>query len=241
MSYKSSPTSVINKYEKRRQMMPFFLGVLAGVLALLGILIIVMVVAGANNPFSAMFATKTPTPTMTFTPSPTPMPTETPTITPTAGPTDTPTNVGAQQYVVKADDTCTTLATTFGVDLELLMAINNLDQSCLIYPGTTIIIPAQSQTMPTRTPLPTGLPRGTTITVTVENGDTLQSLADEFDSTVADILLRNKDLTDVNSIYVGQKLTIRINLATRTPTLAPTSTLAVPLKSTPTATPTKKP
>lgn len=237
MNNKNSPKSVIGKFEKRRQMMPFFLGVLAGFLALLGILIIVMLVAGANNPISGLFATKTPTPTITFTPSPSPLPSDTPTMTPTEGPTETPQPAGMQSYVVVSGDNCVSIADTFKVDLELLLAMNNLDQYCSIIPGQTITIPAQGQTMPTRTPIATGQPRGTTITVKVESGDTVQSLADEFDSTVADILARNKQLTDQNSIQVGQILTIRINLVTKTPTLAPTSTPAVNTTKLPTTTP----
>jgi LysM repeat protein len=237
MNNKNMPKSVINRFEKRRQMMPFFLGALAGFLALLGILIIVMVVAGANNPFSGLFATKTPTPTMTFTPSPSPLPSDTPTITPTAGPTETPVPVGPQQYVVLSGDNCVSIADAFKVDLEVLLAINNLDQNCSIIPGQTIIIPAQDAVMPSRTPLPTGLPRAYEITVTVQSGDSLKSLADEYDSTVDDIMKVNK-LTDANTIYVGQKLLIRINLQTKTPTLAPTSTSANLVTPKPSATPT---
>lgn len=240
MNSKNSPKNVISRFEKRQKMMPFFLGALAGFLAMLGLVIIVMVVAGANNPFAGIFATKTPTPTITVTPSPSPLPSDTPTITPTAGPTETPVPVGPQQYVVQSGDNCVALADSFGVNLEVLLALNNLDQNCSIIPGQTIIIPAQNAVMPTRTPLPTGLPRGTVIMYTVESGDSLQSIADEFDSTIADIKSQNK-LTDENAIYVGQVLKIRINLATRTPTIAPTSTpgnLVTPL---PSATPTKKP
>jgi len=218
-------------------MMPFFLGALAGFLALLGIAIIVLVVAKANNPFSGLFATKTPTPTVTFTPSPSPLPSDTPTITPTEGPTITPTYAGPQQYQVQAGDNCVSIADNFGVDLEVLLALNSLDNNCSIVAGQIIIIPAQGQTLPTRTPLPTGLPRATVITVTVQTGDSIQSLADEFDSTVADIVSENK-LTDANSIYIGQVLKIRINLQTKTPTLAPTSTPANLVTPPPTRTPT---
>jgi LysM repeat protein len=182
-----------------------------------------MVIAKAN-PLSGLFATKTPTPTMTFTPSPSPLPTDTPTITPTLGAT-TPTYTGPQQYQVLSGDNCVTIAKSFNVDLEVLLAVNNLDENCNIIPGQAITIPAQGQTMPTRTPLPTGLARGFEITVTVQTGDSIKSLADEYDSTTDDIVKRNK-LADANTIYVGQKLSIRINLTTKTPTLAPTSTLA---------------
>jgi len=238
MSLKSSPKSVSHNNGKRQQMMPFFLGALAGFLALLGILIIVMVVAGANNPFAGMFATKTSTPPVTFTPSPSPLPSDTPTITPTEGPSITPSPVGPQQYVVQSGDNCNSIATAFEVDLEVLLVLNSLDQNCSIIPGQTIIIPAQDAVMPTRTPLPTGLPRATTITVTVQSGDTIRSLADEFDSTVDDIVKLNK-LADENTIYIGQKLQIRINLVTKTPTLAPTSTPANLVTPKPSVTPTK--
>jgi LysM repeat protein len=239
MNNKNSPKSVINRFERRRQMMPFFLGALAGFLALLGIMIIVIVVAGANNPFSRAFATKTPTPTMTLTPTVTPLPTNTPTITPTSGPTNTSTPAGAQYYLVLANDTCWSIMTAFKVDLDVLLALNNLDQNCSIYPGETIIIPAQDASLPTRTPLPTDFPRGSIITVVVQLGDTLQSLADEFNSTVEDIVKLNK-LANANAISPGQTLQIRYMIATRTPTLVPTSTkakvnLVTPL---PTATPT---
>jgi LysM repeat protein len=234
MSDKNSPKNVINRFEKRQQMMLFFLGALAGILALLGIFIIVLVVAGANNPVKGLFATKTPTPTVTFTPSPSPLPSETPTITPTEGPTATATYVGPQQYVVVSGDYCSTIADAFKVDLEVLLAINGLDQNCNIIPGQTITIPAQGQTMPTRTPLPTDTARGTVITVTVRSGDTLQSLADEFNSTVDDIVKRNKITND--TIYVGQTLQIRYLIATRTPTIAPTSTPAKLVTPLPTAT-----
>jgi peptidoglycan DL-endopeptidase LytF len=238
MNNKNSPKSVINRFEKRQQMMPFILGALAGILALLGILIIVLVVAGSHNPLRGLFATKTPTPTLTFTPSPTPLPTDTPTITPTEGPTATATYTGPQQYVVVSGDYCSTIADAFGVDLEVLLAVNGLDNNCNIVPGQTLTIPAQGVTMPTRTPLPTDTARATKITVVVQSGDTIHSLADEFDSTVDDILKMN-NLTDENTIYVGQTLTIRVFLVTKTPTLAPTSTpahLVTPLPKTVTAT-----
>ncbi len=239
MSIKFSPKNVINKNNKRQQMMPFFLGALAGFLALLGILIIVMVVSGARNPFKAMFATNTPTPTITLTPSITPLPSETPTITPTEGPTATNTPAGPQQYVVQAGDNCWSIAQAFEVDLLVLLQVNNFGNACPIVAGDTIIIPAQNAELPTETPLPTDLARGTIIIYTVKLGDTLQSIADKFNSTIESIKNLN-NITDENSIKVGDQLKVRYMIATRTPTLAPTSTRGNVVTPLPSKTPTPK-
>jgi LysM repeat protein len=240
MSIKFTPKNVIKKSDKRQQMMPFFLGALAGFLALLGIFIIIMVVVGARNPFALMFATDTPTPTVTLTPSPSPLPTETPTITPTSGPTATETPAGPQQYMVKADDNCWSIASAFGVDLLVLLQANNFGNTCPIVPGQTIIIPAQDAQLPTETPIPTDLARGTIIVYTVKLGDTLQSIADKFNSTIESIKTLNT-ITDENSIKVGDQLKVRWLLATRTPTIAPTSTLGNLVTPLPSKTPTPKP
>ena len=101
-----------------------------------------------------------------------------------------------------------------------------------------ILIPVPGQELPTATPLPTGLPRGTVIDYTVQTGDTLAIIAAKFNSTVDDIIKRNK-ITDPNKINAGQVLKIAVNLVTPTPTRAPTLT---PLPATqtmpaPTATP----
>lgn len=239
MSINFTPKNVVNKKNNRQQMMPFFLGALAGFLALLGILIIVMVVAGARNPFAAMFATDTPTPTITLTPSNTPPPTDTPTITPTEGPTPTNTPAGPQQYIVQQDDNCWSIANAFGVDLLVLLQVNNFGNDCPIAPGDTIIIPAQNAELPTETPLPTDLARGTIIEYTVKLGDTLQLIADKFDSTIESIKNLN-NITNENSIKVGDKLRVRYLLATRTPTLAPTSTRGNVVTPQPSVTPTPK-
>ena len=68
---------------------------------------------------------------------------------------------------------------------------------------------------------------GTRIDYTVQAGDSIRSIADQFNSTVEDILAINKDkIDDENNIPVGVILVVRVNLVTPTPTFAPTSTLA---------------
>jgi LysM repeat protein len=229
MNTKENPQDVINKFAKRQRYMPYIIGGLAGVLVLVGVLLILSVATGSGNLFASIFSTRTPTSTATFTPTATvPSPTPTQTFTPSATPTETttPTPSGPQYYTVQDGDDCWSLASAFEVDLLVLLAINNFPLgTCPIQPGMQILIPAPGQQLPTATPLPTGLPRGYEITYTILSGETLADLATRFNSTVEDIMQIN-DIEDENLIYVGQVIKIRINLVTPTPTKAPTSTLS---------------
>jgi LysM repeat protein len=247
MSGKDSPQNVIKKFENRQKMMPYFLGGLAGVLVILGIFIIVTVVSGQKKPFSGLFSTKTPTATVTSTPtatqpSPTPSMTPTETLTPTPEASATPSK--PFQYVVKEGDDCWTIAYNNNADLLYMQQINLFTDpanTCPISPGDTIWIPAPGQKMPTPTRVPDDVARGTTYEYTIQSGDTLATIASYFNSTVDDILLHNK-IKDQNAINVGDKINVRANIATPTPTLRATSTLAnqTPGLPTPSVTATPK-
>ena len=243
MNNSDNPQSVIKKFEKRQKMMPFILGILAGILALVGIFIIIAVVSGSKKPFSGLFATKTPTATSTFTPTatvPTPTASNTPIPTETATPTLTATASGPQIYEVKANDNCYTLAAQFDVNIDVLLTINNFPNgTCPIVPGQKIIIPAPGQKLPTPTPIPSDLPRGTVLEYTIQSGDSLATIASYFNSTVEDIIAKN-GITDLNMIYPGQVIKVRVNLVTPTVTRQATSTL-VGSPATATPTPTVKP
>jgi LysM repeat protein len=79
------------------------------------------------------------------------------------------------------------------------------------------------------------LPKGTTVTYTVQPGDSLAGVAGIFNSTVEDIVELN-ELPDANAIFVGQELQVRVNLVTPTATRPPTSTPRTPVPpGTPTA------
>ena len=84
----------------------------------------------------------TPTNTATLTPTITETPTITPTFTPSA----------PYEYVVQEDDNCAVISEKFDVDVEVLLYLNNLDSSCIINVGQTILIPAPGQELPTATP-----------------------------------------------------------------------------------------
>lgn len=227
MSGKKSPQSVIDSYKKRQKTTPFIVWGLAVLVIAVGIIILVIWFTGPNAPAIALFSSKTPTPTSTYTPTPvTPTSTHTltATITETPTPSLTPTPSGPFEYTVQEDDTCFDLSMEYQVDLLVLLAINNFSPNeCPIHPGDKILIPAPGQELPTPTPLPENLPRGTRIEYVVQTGDNLDTIAAKFNSTVEDIMLQNK-ITNKNKINVGQILIIRVNLVTPTPTRPPTNT-----------------
>lgn len=227
MSGKDSPQNIIDSYKKRQRMMPYLVWGLAALLVIVGIVLLVVWFSGPSGPKLGLFSSATPTasPTPTVTPvTPTATASLTPTITETPVPSVTPTPSGPFEYTILEGDTCFDLAIEYDVDLLVLLAINNFaPNECPIRPGDIILIPAPDQTLPTATPLPTNLARGTKIEYTVQSGDSLDSIAAKFNSTVEDIMAQNK-ITDKNKINVGDILIIRVNLVTPTPTRAPSLT-----------------
>jgi LysM repeat protein len=225
-------SNTIESYRKRRkQPLPLILGIAAVLLVVVGIVIVV--ISLSNGGFT-LFATKTPTPTNTFTPTNTLEPTETPTITPTPTITNTPTASGNYSYVVKEGDYLSTiiqdqgLADTKNALIIIYMLNPTIDPNTgFITVGQTIILPPPNSVIPTPTPLPTGLARGAKITYRVMPGDSLGSIANQFNSTVADIVLLNKTLLTNGAsslIYPGQLLVVPVNLVTPVPTANPTAT-----------------
>lgn len=237
------PQDVIDSYRKRQQnarRAPLVLGV-AALLLIVGIGALIFWLVGPGAPSFSLFATDTPTPTNTATVTLTPTATNTPTVTPTetATPTVTvtPTVAGPFIYQVVEGDSCFAIAVKFKVDILLLITINNLDPSCPIKVGDKLTIPGPETALPTATEIPSNLRPGTKIEYTVQTGDTLGSIALQFNSTV-DAIKEENDITDENAILVGQKLIIPVNLVTAVPTatLGASATPAPPGQPTPTST-----
>ena len=252
MDMKNSPQKVIGSFRRRQQLMPFIIGGLAVLLVAIGVIILVVWFTGPNHPAISFLTSATPTPTNTATSTPvtptvTPTPTETETITSTITNTTTPT--GPYEYTVKELDNCWSIAKTFKVDLDVLLALNNFAPGqCPIVPSQKILIPAPGQALPTETPIPSDIAKGTKINYYVKPGDTMFKIAAQFNSTIEQILLATNDynkknnlpaITDQAKINVGQMLIIPLNIATATPTRAATSTSAVSKTSPATVTPTK--
>lgn len=229
MDEKDSPQKVIDSYQKRQQVMPFLIGGLAILFVMIGVIILIVWLAGPNHPALSLFASATPTPTMTYTDTVTPSPTLTATITPLPTLTGTPTNTATPnapfEYTVQQGDSCYGLAEKFNVELIVLLTINNFTDGCPIQPNQKIIIPYPGQKLPTDTPLPTDIARGTKIDYTIQPGDTIGSIASKFNADVEEIKKDNK-ITDANLIQVGDKLTIKVNMVTPTKTIMASSTPA---------------
>ena len=234
---KKSAQSVISSYRKKQKSGPVLGIILAVILILAGIVIVIVWAVGNGSGGGLhLFATKTPTPTETPTPTPvtpTATATNTPTVTNTPTITPTPTASAPFEYVVQEDDNCTTIAEQFDVDIEVLLALNNLDSSCFIRVGDIIMIPAPGQQLPTATPLPADILPGTKIEYRVRSGDTLSQIAIRFNSTIEKIILETnkyrtinkiKLITDNNDILVGDILIIPVNIVTPVPSATATRT-----------------
>lgn len=165
-----------------------------------------------------LFPSDTPTPTVTYTPSSTPTITSTPSVTPIPS---TATASAPFLYTVELGDTISSIAEKFDVNFIIIMVLNGLNNDSVLFVGQELIIPDPNMALPTPTALPTGLRRGDEIEYLVLSGDTLDSIANEFFSTV-DAILEANDLTDPNQIFIGQLLLVPVNLVTATPGPSPT-------------------
>ena len=229
----SSTSSVISSYRKRRQRRGSnLIVILAALLFIGGIILLILWLSGSGKPLKNLFATDTPTPTMTSTPTITPIPTETPTITSTPTETATSTPAAPFAYTVQEGESLATIAGKYNLGdngILLLLALNpTIDPvTQIVFVGQQIIVPNPGMQLPTATPIPPGLPRGTKVDYIVQPGDSLAAIASKFNSTADDIITENK-LEDPNAIFVGQLLVIPVNMVTTTATRPPTSTPSTP-------------
>lgn len=222
MSESDNAQNVIESYRRRQQRSPFLLWGLAVVLVIIGLLALALWLTGDNRPPLAFFASATPTATDTPTPTDVPpSPTATPvppTPTETTSPTPTITASPSEPfiYVVQEGDTCFSIAEQFNIDIVTLLAVNDLDSDCAIFPSTELVVPPPGAQLDTPTPIPDDF--FGRIEYRVQVGDTLDSIAIQFNSTVDAILDLNDDLENPNEIFAGQILTIPVNLVTPAPT-----------------------
>lgn len=212
-----SAAEVIEAYRRRRErMIPLLMGGAAVLLLVVGLVLVVLWITGDNPPqLPAVFASDTPTPTETPTPLP---PTATPTITPTPTVTLTPTPSGPRVYIVQENDTLSSIAEQFEVALDVLIAYNpEIAAGGTILVGQEITIPAPDAEFPTSTPLPENLVPGSEIEYLVRAGDTVATIAAEFNST-EEAIIETNDLENPNDIRIGDILLVPIDLVTPVPT-----------------------
>lgn len=237
MSNRQSYRSYKEARERRQRYGPLIMGAVAIMLVAVGILLIFMWVRGSSFNLGQQ---DTPTPTIPATDTPQPpsvTPTDTliPTNTPTPTETLVPTPAEPFSYLVQPGDSLITIAEQFNVDFVAIMLLNNLTNESILFAGDEIIIPNPDMGLPTPTPLPTGLFRGAIIEYFVLPGDSLQLIAEQFLSTVEEIMEEN-ELEDDSTIFPGQILRIPYQIIT--PTIGPSETPVPQDTPTPTFTPT---
>jgi LysM repeat protein len=193
-------------------------GIILGVLIIVGIVVGVSYYQGnVDQVAQAVENTPTLTPTTFFTPTATGTPTPTRTITPT--PTPTP-----RVHVVERGQTLIFVAQLYGVPLDTLINLNNIEDVRALSVGQTLLIPPEASRVGGSDRLPAQM------VYVIEEGDTLSSIAYERGTTIEAIMAANPDI-NLDLIFPGQELVVP--LSTPTPTLTPT-----PL---PTKTPTPGP
>jgi LysM repeat protein len=204
-------SDVIQAYRRRRQrMVPFLLGALAVVLLVVGIVLVVVWFTGDNPPeLPGALRRDTETPEPTDTPQP---PTETPRPSNTPLPSPTPTPSGPITYVVEEGDSLSSIADQFQVTIDMLIAVNDLEDPNNIGVGTELIIPDPEAELPTETALPETLVPGSTIEYTVS--------AERFNSTV-DAIAEANDLDPADVLFVGLQLLVPVEIVTPVPTDTP--------------------
>jgi len=202
-------------------------------LVVLGFILLVVWLTRPGQPLGQYFATDTPTATVTFTPTSTSTPTATATITETSTITVTATPSEPFDYVIQEGDSLDALAQRFNLGPDGVLLIYYQNQPVMeanggvIFVGQTIKIPLPGTVLPTTTPLPANLGRGTKVEYRVLPGDTLAGIAVRFNS-LADEIIKENDIADANALRAGDILQIPVNLVTATPTLPATSTPITP-------------
>ncbi|MBK7894760.1 MAG: LysM peptidoglycan-binding domain-containing protein [Anaerolineaceae bacterium] len=123
------------------------------------------------------------------------------------------TAVSALTYTVAWGDTLTRIANRFGTNITTILQANpQINNPNLIYVGQQLEIPTGENPTPTPTPPPGNTPTPTppptgSQTYIVQPGDTLSSIARRFNTTI-NAIAQASGISNINLIYVGQRLTI---------------------------------
>lgn len=195
-----------------------------GLLALfLGIGAIIVFFALKQTPEAAVQPTTTSTVTATATETQTPTITPLPTLTNTPQPSSTPVT-----YLVKANDTCLSIAAFFDVSVQSIITLNNLPTAC-----NTLGI-NQALQIPQPTPTVTAMPSATyslaeqteaaceKVEIIVQSTDTLLSISTIYNVPMDAI--REENGLSGDTVFLGQPLVIPLCRKFATPGPTPTAT-----------------
>ena len=100
------------------------------------------------------------------------------------------------RVTVRAGDILSLIALEYGVSTQSIMNANGISNPDLLFMGQELIIPGVSQTVST-----------TSVIVTVEWGDSLSAIAEDYGVSVASLMEAN-GITNANSIFAGQELKV---------------------------------
>lgn len=110
---------------------------------------------------------------------------------------DTNENTNSTIYTVVRGDTLSEIALKYDTTVSNLVRLNNISNPNLIYPGQKLIISNTTNL---------GNECGKVL-YTIKRGDTLTKIANEFDTTISEIVSLN-NIKNANLIYAGE--TIRV-------------------------------
>lgn len=111
-------------------------------------------------------------------------------------------NTETLYYTVQSGDTLWRIARQYGTTVQEIVAINQIENPNLIYPGQTLKIITNS-TVPGTEIRKTG-----SIIYIVQSGNTLSGIAEKYGVTVGQIVEMN-DIENPNLIYPGEKIRIK--------------------------------
>ncbi|MEP7287249.1 MAG: LysM peptidoglycan-binding domain-containing protein [Chloroflexota bacterium] len=115
-----------------------------------------------------------------------------------------PTYAQAATHVVREGETLTSIASRYKTTVETLIALNNLKDGDALYIGQVLKLPGSGAGLTSAAQPQTPSAPGT---YTVQRGDTLTSIANQYGISVDQLMIANK-LTDPSLVRIGQILKI---------------------------------
>ena len=104
----------------------------------------------------------------------------------------------ADSHLVTPGETLSEIAIAYGVPLDVLAAQNHIVNVDLIFAGESLTVPGQAP--------PAGPPASGSYTI--QNGESLTSIAAMQRTTVQQLIAANPDIVDPNRIFVGESLVL---------------------------------